>query len=139
VVEERFAEFHHTIEAADQGGDPLEALVARGEAYVRFALAHPGHYRALFGLQVSTERPDLVARRQAAGAPAFQALIDAVQRALDAGRLQGSDPYPIAIAVWATVHGYADLSRTCGPMLPDVGTVLTALVTAFNAAPMGSA
>jgi AcrR family transcriptional regulator len=139
VVEERFAEFHRTIEAADDGGDRLEALVARGEAYVRFALAHPGHYRALFGLQVSTERADLVARRQAAGAPAFQALIDAVQRALDAGRLQGSDPYPIAIAIWSTVHGYADLSRTCGPMLPDVRTVLTALVTAFKAARIASA
>lgn len=133
VVEERFAEFHRTIEAADEGGDPMDALVARGEAYVQFALAHPGHYRALFGLQVSSDRSDLVARRQAAGAPAFQALIDSVQRALDAGRLQGPDPYPIAIAIWSTVHGYADLSRTCGPLLPDVRTVLTALVTAFQA------
>src|SRR5262245_26624248 len=35
LVEERFAEFHRTIEAADPGGDPLDALVARGEAYVR--------------------------------------------------------------------------------------------------------
>ena len=140
VVEERFAEFHRTIEAADPGGDPLDALVARGEAYVRFALAHPGHYRALFGLQVSTERADLVARRQAAGAPAFQALIDAVQRALDAARLHGSDPYPIAIAIWSTVHGYADLSRTCRPMLPDIRIVLTSLVAAFEAttpAPVG--
>ena len=32
VVEERFAEFHRTIDEADPGGDPLEALVARGEA-----------------------------------------------------------------------------------------------------------
>jgi AcrR family transcriptional regulator len=130
VVEERFAEFHRTIDAADPGGDPLDALVARGEAYVRFALSHPGHYRALFGFR--TERPDLAARCQAAGAPAFQSLIDAVQRGLDAGRLHGPDPYPIAIAIWSTVHGYADLSRTCGAMLPDVRAVLTALVAAFG-------
>src|SRR5918994_7372408 len=81
VVEERFAEFHRTIEEADPGGDPLDALVACGEAYVRFALAHPGHYRALFGgVGLSSERADLVARCQAAGAPAFRALIDSVQR-----------------------------------------------------------
>ncbi len=133
VVEERFAEFHRTIEEADPGGDPLDALVARGEAYVRFALAHPGHYRALFGgVGLTGERPDLVARCQAAGAPAFQALIDSVQRGLDAGRLNGTDPYPIAIAIWSTVHGYADLFRTCRPMMPDVRTVLSALVTAFG-------
>ena len=131
VVEERFAEFDRTIDAADPGGDPVDALVARGEAYVRFALSHPGHYRALFGFR--TERPDLAARCQAAGAPAFQSLIDAVQRALDAGRVQGSDPYPIAIAIWSTVHGYADLFRTCRPMMPDVRIMLTALVTAFRA------
>jgi AcrR family transcriptional regulator len=135
VVEERFAEFQRAIDAADAGEDPLDALVARGEAYVRFALAHPGHYRALFGgLSLATERPDLVARCQAAGAPAFQALIDAVQRGLDAGRLHGSDPYPIAVALWSTVHGYADLSRTCRPMLPDVRDVLQSLVAAFQPA-----
>jgi AcrR family transcriptional regulator len=135
VVEERFAEFHRTIEDADPGGDPLDGLVARGEAYVRFALAHPGHYRILFGgLPPSSDRPDLDARRQAAGAPAFQALIDAVQRCLDAGRLRGNDPYPIAVALWSTVHGYADLHRSCAPLLPDVRPVLEAVVAAQPAA-----
>jgi AcrR family transcriptional regulator len=133
VVEERFAAFGRSIDDADPGGDPIQALIARGEAYVRFALAHPGHYRALFGgLGLSVERPDLAARCQAAGAPSFQALIDAVQRCLDAGRLRGSDPYPIAVALWSTVHGYADLSRTCAPMLPDVRVVLGSLVAAFQ-------
>jgi AcrR family transcriptional regulator len=135
VVEERFAEFRRTIDDADPGGDPLEALVARGEAYVAFALAHPGHYRALFGgFGPSADRPDLAARCQAAGAPAFQALVDAAQRCLDAGRMHGPDPYPIAVAMWSTVHGYADLFRTCGPMMPDVRTMLRALVTAFRPA-----
>jgi AcrR family transcriptional regulator len=131
IVEERFAEFHRTIEDADPGGDPLEALVARGEAYVRFALAHPGHYRVLFGgLALAPGRDDLVARCQAAGAPAFQALIDAVQRCLDAGRLEGPDAYPLAVGFWSTVHGYADLHRTCAPLLPDVRRVLASLVGA---------
>jgi AcrR family transcriptional regulator len=134
VVEERFAEFRRSIDAADPGGDPLDALVARGVAYVEFALAHPGHYRALFGgFRLSEERPDLAARCQAAGAPAFEALIEAVQRCLDAGRLQGSDPYPIAVGLWSMTHGYADLVRSgCGPMLRDVRTVLEAVVSAFR-------
>ena len=131
IVEERFAEFHRTIEDADPGGDPVDALVARGEAYVGFALAHPGHYRVLFGgLPLAPDRDDLVARCQAAGAPAFQALIDAVQRCLDAGRLQGTDAYPLAVAFWSTVHGYADLHRTCAPLLPEVRRVLESLVRA---------
>jgi AcrR family transcriptional regulator len=134
VVEGRFAEFGRTIDAADPGGDPLDALVARGVAYVEFALAHPGHYRALFGgFSLSEERPDLAARCQAAGAPAFQALIDAVQRCLDAGRLHGRDPYPIAVALWSMTHGYADLARSgCQPMLPDVRVVLKSVVAAFR-------
>jgi AcrR family transcriptional regulator len=133
VVEERFAEFRRTIDAADTGGDPLDALLARGAAYVNFAHAHPGHYRALFGgFNPPAARPDLADRRLAAGAPAFQALVDAVQRCLDAGAMRGTDPYPIAVAMWSTVHGYADLSRTCAPMLPDVRTVLKALVTALR-------
>jgi AcrR family transcriptional regulator len=133
VVEERFAEFRRTIDDSDPGGDPLDRLLARGEAYVNFAVAHPGHYRALFGgFRLSAERPDLAARCQAAGAPAFQALIDAVQRCLDAGVMRGADPYPIAVAMWSTVHGYADLSRACGPIMPDVRTVLTALVAALR-------
>jgi AcrR family transcriptional regulator len=134
VVEGRFAEFGRTIDAADPGGDPLEALVARGVAYVDFALAHPGHYRALFGgFSLSDERPDLAARCQAAGAPAFQALIDAVQRCLDAGELHGPDPYPIAVGLWAMTHGYADLARSgCRPLLPDVRIVLESVVAAFR-------
>jgi AcrR family transcriptional regulator len=112
VVEERFADFKQVIDDADPGGDPLEGLQRRGQAYVAFALAHPGHYRALFGsLQLMDRRPDLVARCQAAGAPAFAALIDAVRRAQDAGRLGGGDPHPFAIALWSLVHGYADLAR----------------------------
>jgi AcrR family transcriptional regulator len=135
VVEERFAEFRRTIDDADPGGEPLDRLLARGEAYVEFALAHPGHYRALFGgFGLSLDRPDLAARCQAAGAPAFQALIDAVQRCLDAGAMRGPDPYPIAVAMWSTVHGYADLYRTCRPMMPDARVVLTALVTGFRPA-----
>jgi hypothetical protein len=61
-------------------------------------------------------------------------LIDAVQRCLDAGAMRGPDPYPIAVAMWSTVHGYADLYRTCRPMMPDARVVLTALVTGFRPA-----
>jgi hypothetical protein len=52
--------------------------------------------------------------------------------------LHGSDPYPIAVAMWSTVHGYADLSRTCGPMLPDVRVVLDSLIAALRREPESS-
>ena len=136
VIEERFAEFARTIDAADPGGDPLEGLLLRGEAYVTFALEHPGHYRALFftGYRAAAERPDLVARCQAAGAPAFLALVEAVKRCQDAGRLHGDDPMPVAVGLWSLVHGYADLARggRRWPFVTDIATTLRSFVGAFQ-------
>jgi AcrR family transcriptional regulator len=138
VIEERFAEFARTIDAADPGGDPLEGLLLRGEAYVTFALEHPGHYRALFftGYRAAAERPDLVARCQAAGAPAFLALVEAVKRCQDADRLHGDDPMPVAVGLWSLVHGYADLARggRRWPFVTDIGTTLRSFVGAFQPA-----
>ena len=77
-----------------------------------FALAHPGHYRALFGFQVvpGPSGRILVARRQAAGAPAFQALIDCrpARPSTPAG-CKAPTRTRSRIAIWSTVHGYADL------------------------------
>jgi AcrR family transcriptional regulator len=136
VIEERFAEFARTIDAADPGGDPLEGLLLRGEAYVTFALEHPGHYRALFftGYRAAAERPELVARCHAASAPSFLALVDAVKRCQDAGRLRGGDPMPVAVGFWSLVHGYADLARggRRWPFTTDIATTLRGFIGAFQ-------
>jgi AcrR family transcriptional regulator len=97
-----------------------------GEAYVRFALAHPQRFRLMFGGQLSFERhPGL--RRQAAGA------CEALQRAFadlgpDAGRA--------AAAAWSLVHGlshllldghFAQASRDAGGPEPFARSVIGAM------------
>ena len=65
-----------TQEAWDtQGGRP-EGFEAMGAAYVRFAVAHPSHYRVMFGGYVREAAPDSDLATEGAGA--FQVLVDAI-------------------------------------------------------------
>jgi len=72
-----------------------------GEAYVRFALAHPQRFRLMFGGQLRFERhPEL----RAASSRAYEGLI-ASFRAHPAI----ADPALAASAAWSLVHGLANL------------------------------
>jgi hypothetical protein len=79
-----------------------------GEAYVRFAVAHPSHYRVMFGgfLASGVADPDLMA--EASGA--FQVLVDALVAQQDAGLVRRDDPLQLARFIWAIVHGIARLA-----------------------------
>ena len=86
--------------------DGLSQLVASGMGYIDFAMAHP----ALFRLMFSSDRPDHgAADLSAAGAAAFERLIE------DVRRLCGRDPHKDktsmlgVMAAWAIAHGLADL------------------------------
>ena len=90
-----FERFRAEMEAAEQSG----GLRARGEAYVRFALAHPQLFRLMFG-----PRPDggnAALSEQAART--FGSLQQSI--AAHAGR---EAPYA-SIAAWALVHGLSHL------------------------------
>jgi len=109
VCERRFAEFDLSIEAAGSAaGDPLAGLRLRAEAYVRFGLTHPEHYRILF-----LKGPGGVERRAAerggAGRRAFEHLVAAVQAALDSGALRPGDATVLAIGLWSALHGLTAL------------------------------
>ena len=104
----RFGELDNAIEEAATGvEDPLEALLVRGKAYVRFAVEHPEQYRVLFlprGLGRTMTADEL------RSTSAFGNLIHAVERAQDAGAI-GKDRGAIetAMELWAVVHGVASL------------------------------
>src|SRR5919112_6552297 len=66
-------ETRHAWEAHGRGREGLEAM---GEAYVRFAVVHPAHYRVMFGGHVRNAAPD--SDLSAEGAGAFQVLVDAL-------------------------------------------------------------
>ncbi len=79
------------------------AFIDVGVAYVRFALAHPGHFTVMFRSDLlDNDDPALVAARAAAFAP------------LSAGveRLGLDDPVAGEVTGWAVVHGIATLALT---------------------------
>lgn len=99
VCADVFADLDAAMEqAAAQEQDAFTALRARGEAYARFALENPEHYRIVMmtpprGEQHAFDGDDLVA-----GAT-FRHLVDAVRRCQDAG-------------VFGTRHAAEELART---------------------------
>jgi len=81
-------------EAAATGG-----ARALGEAYVRFALAHPQRFRLMFGGRVS------IASHPALREAALKTF-DAVAKAM-AARVPGPSARDAAVAAWSLVHGLA--------------------------------
>jgi AcrR family transcriptional regulator len=72
-----------------------------GVAYVRFALAHPGHFAVMFRSDLlDNDDPELVSARAKALAP----LRDGVRA------LGTSDPTAAEVANWSIVHGVATLA-----------------------------
>jgi AcrR family transcriptional regulator len=94
-------------EAWERGGRGLRAFEAMGEAYVQFALAHPSHYRVMFGADVfDVEHAELAQE----GAGAFQVLVDAITELQSQGLARRDDPRQMALFVWAATHGVAMLA-----------------------------
>jgi len=128
VVEERFRELDRTLDHAEAASTgPADALRRRCRAYLGFAKEHPGHYRVLFS--ATALGPDDVGtagNSDHPGTASFFALVDAVQRCIDAGaRASASasaerddrDSYFLAIQLWAWMHGFVDL-RISKPEMP---------------------
>ncbi|MGH9048166.1 MAG: TetR/AcrR family transcriptional regulator [Acidimicrobiia bacterium] len=110
VSERSFAEFDAVVEAAGAtADDPLEALRVRTRAYVRFGLDNPEQYRILF-----MRKPGILGAgvdfASMPGSQAFQHVVDAVARAVDAGALRRDvDPFLAATGLWAAAHGITSL------------------------------
>jgi AcrR family transcriptional regulator len=96
------------VQAADAETDPTARLVAIGLAYVRFAAEHPHAFNLAFDPRICPpgnplpETAPLIACNETL-------LSDAVMAAQSAGGLPAGDPASLAAALWATVHGLAQL------------------------------
>lgn len=91
-----FERFREALAAAERSG----GLRARGEAYVRFALANPQHFRLMFGSGLPISG-DANLREQAMRA--FGGLQQAI------ASHAGKEAPHAAIAAWALVHGLSSL------------------------------
>ena len=88
---------------AVDGPGVLEAV---GRGYVRFALANPERFEAMFRTDlVNADDPAYVA---ASGA-AYSMLTAAVQRCVADGFIPPDEAEPVAVAAWSMVHGLSAL------------------------------
>lgn len=97
-----------SIETAVAGiDDPLEAMRARGRAYVRFGIEHPEHYRIMF-MGPAYAAPDQWSDLLATGS--FANLVSGIKTAIAAGAMEPvGDTFTTALHVWANIHGLTSL------------------------------
>jgi AcrR family transcriptional regulator len=96
------------LTAWDAAGKGIPGFDAMGQAYVRFAVANPWHYRVMFGggFELNAADPELSEE----GAGAFRALVDALVELQAEGLTRPDDAGTQARFIWAVVHGIALLA-----------------------------
>jgi AcrR family transcriptional regulator len=94
-------------DAWEQNGRGRTGFEAMAKAYVQFAVAHPSHYRVMFGGFIESAAKDDTFINEAKAA--FQVLVDALIEQQDTGDINRDEPVLMARFVWALVHGIAML------------------------------
>jgi AcrR family transcriptional regulator len=118
VVEEQFADFTQRLDQAGQRSrSPFASLRRRCQAYLHFAQEEPGRYRVLFSAASLGPANLGLTDQPHPGATSFYALVSSVQRCIEAGAKPGGDAQFVAIMLWSTLHGFADL-RIGKPEMP---------------------
>lgn len=119
VAEEGFVTFGQYLSdaIAQSNADPIEGLIATGEAYVRYALEHPTHFRVMFQCYPSEVDPNSSLEITASGT--FQILVEAIASGQTSGAFIAGDPRVIATSRWALAHGLSML--ILDGMLPQQG------------------
>jgi AcrR family transcriptional regulator len=117
---------------AAEARSPMERLRAYGVAYVRFAVAHPEHYRiAVMDPCPRSDVDDVLA------SGAFVHFNATVVECMEAGVFAPGEPLPITLDLWSAAHGIASLLIT-KPFLPW-GDVDAAAERVLCAAALGHA
>ncbi len=116
VCRRQYQRFSESLDTgAPRAGTAIDELIARGHAYLDWAVTHPEHYRILFmtpaGPPTTVDDAD---PRQSAG---LAELIDNLERGIAEGTIEPGDPLLMALMLWSTVHGMASLA-VANPSLP---------------------
>jgi AcrR family transcriptional regulator len=94
-------------ESWERGGRGQRGFKAMGVAYVQFAVAHPSHYRVMFGADIFGAEYSNLAQESTG---AFQVLVDGIVELQGRHLARRDDPRQMAMFVWATTHGVAMLA-----------------------------
>jgi AcrR family transcriptional regulator len=89
---------------AEAGADVLLRFHALRLAYLRFALAHPGQFRVMFGAEAATD-PAV----RSAEAAVFALAVNEIASAQRQGLIAAGDPQEMALLAWSTAHGLSVL------------------------------
>jgi AcrR family transcriptional regulator len=108
AVEHCWDEFQAAVAATLDEPEPSARLRAAGDAYVRFALEHPGRYAVMF-----SGTRNLPERAVPIGMSAFDTLVAMVADILD-GNHDRRDPAFVAVQVHTWIHGMVSLLG-CAP------------------------
>ncbi len=101
LAEEGFRRLARRLDQVEVTDDPVADVAVMGVAYFTNAVANPNLYRFMFLEQRDEESAEV-------GLDTLQRLIDAVGRAVAAGRFKG-DPEHLATQLWVTTHGIVTL------------------------------
>lgn len=109
VGSEGFRMLHRALADAREGhGRGRPGFEAMGIAYIRFAVAHPSHYRVMFGRFAESCETD-AGFLDMAGA-AFNELVDSIVEQQRDGIVRGDEPVLLSRFIWSAVHGAAMLA-----------------------------
>ena len=118
VVDRSFVELATVAaKAGKRASNPADELRKRCRAYTHFGLDHPRLYQVMFqaDLPLATIADDPT---QTPGRRAFQNLVAAVDRCLQAGPARlDEDPFRLASLIWTAEHGIV-LARIARPTFP---------------------
>lgn len=137
VRAQAFGTLAEQLAEVEQTDDPVADMVSAGAAYVRFAVAEPALYLAMFDIGRSRQQPP-------AASMTFAVLVGGVERAVAAGRLGArTDAVAAATRFWAVAHGVVDLVVN-GALPPGAADehlpqVFTALLVALGDGPRRAA
>lgn len=91
-----------------EAGRGLIGFEAMGEAYVRFAVRHPSHYRVMFGGVLRSGAASLP--KDDESTDAFGVLTAALIEMQGQGLVRSEDSQMLGLFVWSVVHGVAMLA-----------------------------
>src|SRR4051812_40513728 len=106
---EGFRRLGEHLAAVPVGRDPVADLVALGWGYCLNALENPDLYRVMF-FETTSNIADA-----AAGAVTFLPVVNALERAIERGRVHCEGAWDPAVQMWSLTHGAVSL--TIGGML----------------------
>ncbi len=141
IAAESFARFAQALTEVPQTDDPVADFLAMGGAYRRFALAKPQRYQLIFGISspeaITAKRADLTVTggvtNRGEREVSFEALLTAVRRMIESGRIRDDGELAIAGRMWSLIHGAVmlemagffgheghGLTQVLGPLTIDV-------------------